>query len=106
MGMEVQGGDGIEQPRSVKVAKRVEWGDFLGSVDDRRSKSPRVVDGNVERLHQRAGVGGEALLAWHQGVAVMEVFDLPLLHVVGEPDIVMRSQQQAGAFSLEPFLDG
>ena len=33
------------------------------------------------------------------------VLDLALAEVVGEPDIVMGRQQQAGAFSLEPLGD-
>ena len=48
----------------------------------------------------------EALLARHERVAVMEVFHLPLLQVVGEADIVVRREQQAGAFALEPLADG
>ena len=35
----------------------------------------------------------------------MEVFHLALLDVVGEADIMVRRQQQAGAFALEPFAD-
>ena len=48
----------------------------------------------------------EALLARHERVAVMQVFHLPLLQVVGEADIVVRREQQAGAFALEPLADG
>ena len=34
------------------------------------------------------------------------VFDLPLLHVRREPDVVMGRQEQARALALEPFADG
>ena len=47
----------------------------------------------------------EALLARHERVAVVEIFHLPLLQVVGEADIVVRREQQAGAFALEPLAD-
>ena len=61
---------------------------------------------DVERLHQRARILAEALLARYERVAVVEVFHLPLLEVAGEADIVVRREQQAGAFTLEPFPDG
>ena len=48
----------------------------------------------------------EPLLARHQRVAVVLVFNLTLGEIVGEADVVMRGQQQAGAFSLQPFPDG
>ena len=47
----------------------------------------------------------EALLAWHQRVAVMEVFHLALFQITGEADVMVGRQQQAGAFSLQPFAD-
>jgi hypothetical protein len=46
------------------------------------------------------------LLARYQRVAVMKVFHLALLHVIGESDIVVRRKQQAGAFAPEPLADG
>jgi hypothetical protein len=35
----------------------------------------------------------------------MVVFYLALLHITGEADVVVGRQQQAGAFSLQPFAD-
>ena len=61
---------------------------------------------DVESLHQRTGVLPEALLARHECVAMVEVFHLALLEVVGETDIMVRREQQAGAFALEPLADG
>ena len=92
--------------RRVEVAERGQRRDLVGALDDRRAQSPLVVNGNVERLHQRARVLTEPLLAWHQRVAVVLVFDLTLGEVVGEADVVMRGQEQAGAFSFQPFPDG
>ena len=48
----------------------------------------------------------EALLARHERITVVEVFHLALLQIVGEADIVVRREQQAGAFALEPLADG
>src|ERR1700732_235862 len=61
---------------------------------------------DVESLHQRTGVLPEALLARHEWVAMVEVFHLALIEVVGETDIVVRREQQAGAFALEPLASG
>jgi len=36
---------------------------------------------------------------------VVFVLDLTLGEVVGEPDVVMRREQQAGALPLEPLRD-
>ena len=50
----------------------------------------------------------EMLFSWarHKFVAVMLVFHLALLHVAGEADVVVRRQDQAGAFPVEPLADG
>ena len=37
---------------------------------------------------------------------MMEVFHLALLQVVGKAHIMVRREQQAGAFAVEPFADG
>ena len=66
---------------------------------------PYVVHWHVERLHHRARVLAEALLPGHQAVAVVFVLDQTLGEVVGEPDVVMRREQQAGALPLEPLRD-
>ena len=103
--VEIERGDVLEQPELVEVTEGRERRDLLRAFDDRRAESPFVDDGDVERLHQRAGVLAEALLARHERVAVMEVLHLALLQVVGEADIVVRRKQQAGAFALEPLAD-
>ncbi len=101
--VEVERGDVVEQPQGVEVADGGQRRDLLGAFDDGGSQTPRVVHGHVERLHQRAGVLAEALLARHEAVAVVFVLHLALAVVVGEADIVMGRQQQTGALSFEPF---
>ena len=89
----------------VQVADSGQRRDFLGALDDGGPQPPDVVHGHVERPHQRAGVLAEALLARHEPVAVVQVFDLALLVVVGEAHVVVRRQQQAGALALQPLGD-
>ena len=91
--------------RAVEVADGGQRRDLLGALDDGGSQPPDVVNGHVERLHQRAGVLAEALLARHEAVAVVFVLDLALAVVVGEADIVVGRQQQAGALPFEPLGD-
>ena len=67
---------------------------------ERWTKTVEIVHWDIERLHQRAGVLSKALLARHKRVAVVEVFHLALLEIVGEPDIVMGRKQKAGAFAF------
>ena len=76
----------------VEVAKRGQRRDLVGAVDNGGPQSPRVVDRDVEAVHQRAGVLAEPLLTRHQWVAVVSVFDLTLSEIVGEAHVVMRGQ--------------
>ena len=62
--------------------------------------------GTFRRLHQRTGILPEALLARHECIAMVEIFNLALLQVVGEANIMVRRKQQAGAFAFEPLVDG
>ena len=64
--VETERRDVLEQPELVEVAERRERRDFLRAPDPRRTQSPGVVHRNAERLHQRAAVLREALLARHQ----------------------------------------
>ncbi len=41
----------------------------------------------------------------HQRIAVVFIFHLALLEVLGETDVVMRGEQEAGIFAFEPFAD-
>src|SRR5258706_9270210 len=104
--MEIQRGNVLEQAQPVNVAKSGERSNVLRAFDERRTKSPAVVHRHVERLHQRAGILPEALLAWNECVAMVEVFHLALHKVVGEADIMVRGEQQACAFSLKPLTNG
>ena len=64
--------------------------DLVVPFTTRRPQPELVVHRHSERLHQRARVLAEALLARHERVAVMRVLHLALLQVVGEADVVVR----------------
>ncbi|MCU1701125.1 MAG: ATP-dependent exoDNAse [Mycobacterium sp.] len=51
VGVEVEGGDVVEQSRGVEVAESGQRRDLCCPFDDRRSQAPLVVDGHVERAH-------------------------------------------------------
>ena len=99
--MKIEGGDIRQEARLIEVPEGREGRDFVRAFDQRRPKSEVIDDGNVERLHQRARVLSKPLLARHERVAMVQVFHLALLHVVGEADIVMRpsSRQVPSRFS-------
>src|SRR6266436_2269479 len=105
MRMEIERRDVLEQSKLVNVPERGKRRDLLRAFDQRGTESVGIVHRDIERLHQRAGILPKALLTRHERIAVMEVFHLPLLQVAGEADIVMRREQQAGAFALEPLAD-
>ena len=95
----------FRRPRLVEVAEGRERCDFLRPLDDRGPKSPGVVHRYPERLHQRSAVLRKALLTRHEAITVVEIFHLALVQVIGEADIVVRREQQAGAFTLKPFAN-
>ena len=104
--MEIERRDVVQQSQLVEVAESGQRCNLLRAFDDCGTKPHRYCDRDIERLHQRAGVLAESLLARHELVAVMAVFHLPLLQVAREADIVMRGEQQAGAFAFEPLANG
>ena len=67
----------LEQAELVGVRELGQRRDV--AVLARRPQAPDVVHRHVERLHQVARVGGEALLARDQRVAMVEIFLLPLI---------------------------
>src|SRR6266446_9034694 len=104
--MEIQRRDVVEESHLVNVPESPKRCDLLRAFDQGGTESVGIVHRNIERLHQRASILPKALLTRHERVAVMEIFDLPLLQVAGEADIVVRREQQAGAFALEPLANG
>src|SRR5262249_34202893 len=52
-----------------------------------------------EALHQRLCVETEALLAWHQCIAVMPVLHISHLRIIGTPDVMVRPENQASSFA-------
>ena len=104
--MEIKRRDVFEKTQFVNVPKGRKRRDLLRAFDERWPETPQIMHRDVESLHQRTGILPEALLARHKCVAMVEVFHLALLEVVGEADIMVRREQQACAFALEPLLDG
>ena len=96
--MEIQSRHVFEQPQAVNIPKCCERRDILRPLDDRGTESPAVVHGYVEALHKRTRVLSKSLLARNEAVAVVPVLNLALLHVLREAHIMMRREQQAGAF--------
>ena len=68
--MKIQCWDVLEEAQLVEVPERGQRRDLLRTVDERRTQSVGIVDRHIKRLHQRAGILSEALLARHEGVAV------------------------------------
>ena len=103
--MEIERRHVLQQLELVEVSVRLQRRNVASAWDHCRAQAVLVPYGHLERLHQRASVLAEALLARDERIAVMPVLDLPLLEVVGEADVVMRCQQQACAFAPKPGAD-
>src|SRR5689334_385946 len=105
MRMKIESRNSVEQPEFVQVFDDREWSDLFCAFDDRRTKSVLIQDRHSQGLHDRTSVLPEPLLAWNERIAVMRVFQLPLLHVFGESHVVMRAQQQTGPIAFQPLAD-
>src|SRR5436190_8851295 len=91
--VEVERSDVVEQPKPVQVTIGFRGRNISRSRDNRRAKSPLIRDGYVQLLHQRTRVAGKPLLSRHKRVAVVKVFHLALVLVVGKSDVMVRSNQ-------------
>src|SRR5215467_7981028 len=106
MGMKVEGADPVEQTEFIQVFINGKWRDVFCAAHECRAKPVLIHDRHTECFHQRARILSEALLPWDQWVPVVEVFQLPLLHIVCKSHVVMWRQQQTGPFASEPCADG
>src|SRR3954454_2410618 len=104
--MEVESRDAIEEADLVQVLVDGEGRDLRSALDKRRAKSELIHHRDSERLHQRTRVLSEALLARDEGIPMVCVFHLPLLHVVRKAHVVMRTYHETGPFALQPTADG
>ena len=91
--------------RAVEVADGGQWRDFLGALDDGGSQPPDVVNGHVECLHQRPGVPVKRCWRGTSRSPWCSYSIWRWARVVGEADVVVRRQKQAGALAFEPLGD-
>ncbi len=103
MRMEVEGLHAFEPAASIEVAALDQRLKLSGSLDGGRTQSVLIVNRHTQPLHQRPGVLAEPLLTGHERVAVVRVFHGALLEIVRHADIVVRTENQARAFALEPL---
>ena len=71
----------LSRPSSSQVFVDLEWRDLRRAFDDCGAEPELIHHWNVEPRHDGTGVLSEALLAWDEGITVVSVFDLTLLHV-------------------------
>ena len=105
MRVEVEGRDVLQEAKAVEVVEGRQRSNFGCAFHQRGPKAVGVVYRNAKPLHQRARVLPKPLLARHERVAVVQIFHLALLHVIGEADVMMRREQETGAVPLQPFAD-
>ena len=105
MQMEVERGHSIQQTQFVEILVDGQGCDLVASLYDGRPEPELIKYGHFESFHQRSRVLTEALLARHEFVAVMLILHLALLHVTGEAHVMVRREEQARAFPVEPLPD-
>ena len=92
--------DVLEPAAPVEVVHRRERG-RLRRAGKRRGPQPvTVFHRNSQATHQRTRVFAETLLARDQRVAVMEVLHVAHLWVVGDADVVVRTENEARPLAL------
>src|SRR5436190_12888492 len=100
MWMKVECGYIVKQPELVEIFERSQRRDVARAFGKCGPQTPTVPDRDLKRFQQRTRVGTESLLTRHQGITMMLVLHLPLLEVFSEANVMMRSEQQASAFTL------
>ena len=75
-------------------------------LNDCGAKTVTIFDGDAEAFHDGAGVLAETLLAGNKRVAMVGVLHCTLLQVGRNADVVVRADDEAGAFALEELSNG
>ena len=65
------------------------------------AKPVAIFDGNAEAFHHGTRVLAEALLPGHERIAVMSVLHGALVQIGGDTDVMVGTDDEAGAFALE-----
>ena len=99
--MEVEGRHAVEPSARVQISCCVKRNQLVGALHCRRAQAVPILDRNAQAFHQRSSVLAESLLAGDQRVAMMRVFRGADFQVVGNADVVMRTQNEASSFALE-----
>ena len=105
MRMEVERLHAFEPAAGVEVAVLDQRLELSGPLDGGRAQAVLIVNRHAEPLHQRPGVLAEPLLTGDERIAVVRVFHRALLEIVRHADVVVRTENQAGAFAREPRAD-
>src|SRR5262249_30156706 len=103
MRMKIEGGDTVQQTEFVQVFINTERSNLFRAPYHRWTKAELIYYVHIESLDYGARVLAQAVLAWNQGVSMMCVFELPLLHILRETNVMMRANQQACSVSFQPF---
>src|SRR6478735_1036384 len=64
-----------------------------------------VLDGDAQPFEKRQSVPSEALLAGHESIAMVGVLRATDVRIVRPLDVMMWSDDQAGAFTLQEVAD-
>src|SRR3954465_9662136 len=102
-----QGLGGVErchpcQPSArVEIPHRGQRRNLIGSPDHCGTETKTVLDGNTKPRHQRPRVPTETLLPRNQGIAMVGIFHLALLHVGGSAHVMGRPNDPACPFARE-----
>src|SRR5215470_17430494 len=99
--MKVERADAIQELKLIQVFVDCEWNDLPCLFDERRTKTILIHNRHSQSLHHRTRVLSEALLARDECIPMVQIFLLPLLQVICKSHIMVRTQQQACAFSLD-----
>src|SRR5262252_5457513 len=98
--MEVERFDAYQPTMGVEVHVLSQRCNLCCSLDNRGAQPPAILDGHTKSFHQRTCVLAEPLLPRNERVAVMGELHRARLHVGRSPNIMMRSQNEAGSFAL------
>ena len=101
--MEVEGGHSVQEAQRIQVLIYGERRNLFCAFNGRGTKSVLIDNRHRKPLHQRSSVLSKPLLAWDECIAMVRVLELSLLHVLSETHVMMRANEKARSFTLEPL---
>ena len=102
--VKVEGRNSVEPTFRIKITGYRQRSQLFSFWISLRTKAVTVLHWNPKPIDHRTCVLPKALLTRHQGIAVMALFNVTHFWIVRDPNFMVRTENQTGAFALQKIL--